>query len=213
MKASYEDTSGQPVATKKRRSWARELIETAVLTIAIFLIVRTALQNFKVEGDSMWPTLHNGEYILVNKVDYFIHSPHRGDIIVFNATPADQPDKDFIKRVIGLPGESIAIHGGSVWVNGKKLIEPYEAQKPTYTWPLGGASGCPSTYTKQGCMVPSGDYFVLGDNRNNSEDSHLWGFLPKHYIIGKAWVSYWPPKYLHVFDSGHPPIDSALRAA
>ena len=88
----------------KRRSAVRELLETAVLTIAIFLVVRVALQNFKVEGDSMFPNLHNGEYILVNKVDYMIHPPHRGDIIVFHAVQAGQPDKDFIKRGIGLPG-------------------------------------------------------------------------------------------------------------
>jgi signal peptidase I len=165
----------------KRRSWIKELIETAVLTVAIFLIVRVALQNFKVEGDSMYPTLHNGEYILVNKIDYMLHSPHRGDIIVF---------KDFIKRVIGLPGEKVAIHDQAVFINGKKLDEPYiqTLYRPTYT----AAS----------VTVPSGDYFVLGDNRNNSQDSHLWGFLPRKYIIGKAWISYWPPKDLHIFTIG-----------
>jgi len=171
----------------KRRSWIKELIETAVLTIAIFLIVRVALQNFKVEGDSMFPNLHNGEYILVNKIDYMLRSPHRGDIIVFQAVPAHQPDKDFIKRVIGLPGETVAVHDQSIYINGKRLDEPYiqPLYRPTYTYPT----------TK----VPSGDYFVLGDNRNNSQDSHLWGMLPRRYIIGKAWISYWPPSDLHIF--------------
>jgi signal peptidase I len=121
----------------------------------------------------------------VNKVDYMIHSPQRGDIIVFRAVPAGQPDKDFIKRVIGLPGETVAVHNDAVYINNKKLSEPYISTPPTYTW--GPA------------VVPKNDYFVLGDNRNNSQDSHLWRWLPKQYIIGKAWISYWPPKELHVF--------------
>jgi signal peptidase I len=178
----------------KRRSAFRELLETAVLTIAIFLVVRVALQNFKVEGDSMFPNLHNGEYILVNKVDYMISSPHRGDIIVFHAVQAGQPDKDFIKRVIGLPGETVAVHNDAVYVNNHRLNEQYidAAHRPMYT----------ESPTK----VPNNEYFVLGDNRNNSQDSHLWGMLSKQYIIGKAWVSYWPPQQLHVFDgapTGH----------
>jgi signal peptidase I len=171
----------------RRRSMVRELLETAVLTIAIFLVVRVALQNFKVEGESMFPNLHNGEYILVNKIDYMISSPHRGDIIVFQATPAGQPDKDFIKRVIGLPGDTVAVHNDAVYINNKRLPESYidAEHRPTYTFPA--------------AKVPPGDYFVLGDNRNNSQDSHLWRWLPRKYIIGKAWVSYWPPKELHVF--------------
>ncbi|HEX6508535.1 MAG TPA: signal peptidase I [Chloroflexota bacterium] len=173
----------------KRRSAVRELLETAVLTIAIFLVVRVALQNFKVEGESMTPNLQNGEYILVNKVDYMLHAPHRGDIIVFRAVPAGQPDKDFIKRVIGLPGETVAVHNDAVFINNHKLTEPYidAAHRPTYTF--GPA------------VVPKNDYFVLGDNRNDSQDSHLWRWLPKQYIIGKAWISYWPPKELHVFQA------------
>ncbi len=173
----------------KRRSAVRELVETAVLTIAIFLVVRVALQNFKVEGDSMYPNLHNGEYILVNKIDYMIHPPRRGDIVVFHAVQAGQPDKDFIKRVVGLPGETVAVHNDYVYINNHKLIEPYisASYRPLYNY---GPT-----------LVPKNDFFVLGDNRNNSQDSHLWGMLSKQYIIGKAWVSYWPPKELHVFES------------
>jgi signal peptidase I len=169
----------------KRRSIVRELLETAVLTVAIFLVVRIALQNFKVEGESMFPSLHNGEYILVNKIDYMLHSPSRGDVIVFNATNAGQPDKDFIKRVIGLPGDTVEVKNGSVYINGKPLNEPYEDQQPAYTF--------------QKTRVPPGDYFVLGDNRNNSQDSHIWKWLQRKYIIGKAWISYWPPSELHIF--------------
>jgi len=162
----------------------RDVLETAVLTIAIFLVVRVALQNFKVEGESMEPNLHNGEYILVNKVDYMLHSPHRGDVIVFRAIPAGQPDKDFIKRVVGLPGETVQIKSNTVYINGKPLAENYQRQPMNYDFP------------KE--RVPAGDYFVLGDNRSNSEDSHLWKWLPKNDIVGKAWVSYWPPSQLHL---------------
>ena len=173
----------------RRRGVIRELLETAVLTIAIFLVVRVALQNFKVEGQSMFPNLHNGEYILVNKVDYMLHSPHRGDIVVFRAVPAGQPDRDFIKRVIGLPGETVAVHDRAVYINGHRLNEPYINDEHRPDYPFGPYK------------VPSGQYFVLGDNRNNSEDSHLWRGLPRDDIVGKAWISYWPPKELHVFQA------------
>src|ERR687885_1084542 len=106
----------------RRRSVLRELLETAVLTIGIFFIVKVAVQNFKVEGDSMLPNLHNGEYILVNKVDYHLHSPERGDIVVFKAVPADSPDRDFIKRVIGLPGDTVQVRANhKVYINGHRL--------------------------------------------------------------------------------------------
>jgi signal peptidase I len=177
------------VPARRKNSFWRELLETIILTVIIFLVVRVALQNFKVEGDSMSPNLHNGEYILVNKVDYMLHSPQRGDIVVFRAVPAAEPDRDFIKRVIGLPGDTVAIHNGAVYINGQRLSEPYIKTPPDYTFP--------ST------AVPRGDYFVLGDNRNNSDDSHMWAsiWLPRNDIIGKAWVSYWPPQDLAVFQA------------
>jgi signal peptidase I len=172
----------------KKRSLLRELLETAVLTIAIFLVVRIALQNFKVEGESMEPNLHNDEYILVNKVDYLVHAPQRGDVIVFRAVPAGQPDRDFIKRVIGLPGERVAVRHNTVYINGTALHEPY----PRY----------PADYTFGPRVVPPNDYFVLGDHRNNSFDSSKWTpspWLPKSDIVGKAWVAYWPPGEASVF--------------
>lgn len=170
-----------------RHGWVLELLETAVLTVVIFLVVRVALQNFRVDGESMSPNLHNGEYILVNKIDYKIGSPKRGDIVVFQATPAGRPDADFIKRVIGLPGETVSVHNNAVYINGKRLREPYidKYHRPSYIFPA--------------AKVPPGDYFVLGDNRNNSQDSHLWRWLPKKYIIGKAWVSYFPFSEVQVF--------------
>ena len=183
-----------PPPARKRSSFGRELIETAILTLAIFLVVRVAVQNFKVEGLSMTPNLHNGEYILVNKIDYFLHPPQRGDIIVFRAVPAGQPDKDFIKRVIGLPGDTVAVHNDSVYINGHRLAESYigPAYRPTYT------------FAPQ--KVPKNDFFVLGDNRNNSFDSSKWEpspWLPRNDIIGKAWIAYWPLSDLTVFGTPH----------
>ncbi|HZB97946.1 MAG TPA: signal peptidase I [Candidatus Sulfotelmatobacter sp.] len=178
---------GASSSRKSSTSLFRELLETAILTIAIFLVVRVALQNFKVEGESMEPNLHNGEYILVNKVDYLLHSPQRGDIVVFHAVPAGEPDRDFIKRVVGLPGDSVAVKNQTVYINGKPLHERYIEATPDYTFPLR--------------KVPPGDYFVLGDNRRNSFDSSKWPnpFLQRSDIIGKAWVAYWPPADLSLF--------------
>src|SRR5947209_3453346 len=172
--------SAQP--PKQRSSWLREIIETVVLTVAIFLAVRVALQNFRVEGTSMMPNLQNGEYILVNKVDYMLGSPHRGDVIVFHAVPAGQPDKDFIKRVIGLPGDLVQVKNHAVYINHRVLPESYIGPNYRPAYPFGPA------------RVPRDDYFVLGDNRNDSYDSSRWAtpWLPRNDIIGKAWVSYWP---------------------
>ncbi|MDQ2741736.1 MAG: signal peptidase I [Chloroflexota bacterium] len=172
---------------KRKSSLAKELLETVILTVAIFLVVRVALQNFKVEGMSMVPNLHNNEYILVNKVDYHIQSPQRGDVIVFQAVPAGQPNKDFIKRVIALPGETVAVHNHQVFINGRALREPYIAQAPDYVF--------------SPRRVPKNSYFVLGDNRNDSYDSSKWPvtWLPSADIIGKAWVAYWPPSDLSIF--------------
>ncbi|MBI2862668.1 MAG: signal peptidase I [Chloroflexi bacterium] len=181
--------------------WAaiRETIETILLTLLIFLLVRSVVQNFRVEGESMLPTLNNGQYLLVNKAVYWeldpnilpdwlpgrhslgqkpiplFHLPQRGDIIVFQFPR--ETTKDFIKRVIGLPGDIVVIKGGKVYVNGLPLDEPYIKDLAAY---------------EDAWVVPEGYYFVLGDNRNNSSDSHVWGMVPQEYIIGQAWFTYWP---------------------
>ncbi len=130
----------------------------------------------------MEPTFHNGEYILVDKLTYRFHSPERGDVIVFEY-PVD-PSLDYIKRVIGVAGDHVVIARGQVYVNNVQLSEPYVAAEPDYA-----ASGC--TYCD--VKVPKGDLFVMGDNRNNSSDSHVWGLLPIKNVIGRAMLSYWPP--------------------
>ena len=182
------------------RSLVWEIVQTVLLTIVIFLAVRSVVQNFRVEGASMDPTLHTGQYLLINKVlyarsdgtvvdrfvpdptpndgvNFVFGGPQRGEIIVFRSP--QQSDKDFIKRVIGMPGDGVRIVNGQVFVNSKPLDEPYIRHR--------------ASYDLEQKSVPPGSYFVLGDNRPNSSDSHLGWFVPADNIIGKAWVSYWPP--------------------
>ncbi len=159
---------------------ARELIETLALTLVIFLLIRFAVQNFRIEGFSMEPNFHDGQFLIVDKLSYMLHLPERGDVIVF--IPPNNTTRDFIKRIIGLPGDQVEVVSGRVYVNGSPLDEPY---------PLAPASYSASTVT-----VPAEEYFVLGDNRNNSSDSHSWGPVSVKSIIGKAWVSYWPPQVM-----------------
>lgn len=162
--------------SEKRVRLVREIAETIALTLLIFLAVRFAVQSFRVDGQSMEPGLYTNEYVLVDKVAYLFSQPQRGDVIVFHY-PLDT-SKDFIKRVIGLPGDTIHTTSTEVIVDGQVLHEPYISQPFNFgssTWTLG-----------------PGQYFVMGDNRDNSLDSRTWGPLNKSYIIGKAVVVYWP---------------------
>lgn len=160
------------------------LIETFVMAMAIFVIVYFFLvQPHQVTGNSMLPNFDDGEYILTDKVSYHLHPPKRGDVIVFKAPKNQQ--KDFIKRIIGLPGEKIKLEKGSVFINGEKLQEVY---LPSNTVTL------PKSLMIEGqdVLVPLNEYFVLGDNRQHSSDSRDWGTVPRSSIIGKAWLRYWP---------------------
>ena len=163
-------------APSRLRLLLREILETILLTAIIYAAVNFATGRFRVEGDSMQPNLHPEQYVLVDKVSYRLGQPRRGDIVVFQYPLATE--RDFIKRVIGLPGETVTVTGGAVSINGQPLNEPYIAAPPTYnnTWTLG-----------------PDQYFVLGDNRNNSSDSHNWGPLNRQYLIGRAVFVYWPP--------------------
>ncbi len=172
------ETHPHPPA-KERTDWDRlllDLLETVGLALFLFLIINGLSARVRVDGFSMLPTLQNGEFVLVNKLAYRASLPTRGDIIVFRSK--DTPDLDLIKRVIGLPGDTVVIEGGKVIVNGQVLEETYIAAAPAYNghW-----------------LVPDGDLFVLGDNRNDSSDSHAWGYLPMQNVIGKALLIYWPP--------------------
>ncbi|MEI6291165.1 MAG: signal peptidase I [Chloroflexota bacterium] len=159
--------------------WGRfflDVLETLLLSAILFLAINALSARVRVDGFSMTPTLQNGEFVLVNRLAYRMGVPQRGDIIVFHF-PVDPGSQDLIKRVIGLPGDRIMVANGIVWVNGQKLIEPYIAEAPLY----GGA-----------WEVPADELFVLGDNRNDSSDSHSWGMLPINEIVGKAVFIYWP---------------------
>ncbi|MGZ6387116.1 MAG: signal peptidase I [Ktedonobacteraceae bacterium] len=160
----------------KRSHLAREIVETVALTILIFAVIHFVIQTYRVEGPSMLPGLTPDEYVLVNKAVYLFHAPERGDVIVFHY-PLDTT-RDFIKRIIGLPGDTITVNQTHVWVNGVELKEPYVSNSvnPTgHTW-----------------KIPSNVFFVMGDNRPVSDDSRDWGCVPKDYIVGKAVAVYWP---------------------
>jgi signal peptidase I len=168
------ETQSQPTDNWKR--FAFDILETVILAVVLYFGINAVSARVRVDGLSMNPTLQDGEYILVSKLSYKTGAPSRGDIIVFSF-PIDQ-GQHLIKRVIGLPGETISIRNNEVLVNGVKLEEPYIAQPPVYSgeWTVG-----------------EGQLFVLGDNRNDSKDSHQWGLLPSENVIGKALLIYWPP--------------------
>jgi signal peptidase I len=155
----------------------RDLVETMVLVAIAFLVVNALIGRFRIEQVSMQPNLHEGEYVIVDKVSYAFRQPERGEIIVLKNPHPGQPD--LIKRVIGLPGETIEVRGGQVSINGQPLTEPYIAQ------PMGREQ--PMT------TLQAGEYFVMGDNRGNSSDSREFGARPSGDIVGRAWIIYWPP--------------------
>ncbi|GAB4513372.1 MAG: signal peptidase I [Anaerolineae bacterium] len=161
---------------ERRTSFTRELIETIVLTLVFFSLIRSVVQNYRIEGISMEPNFHEGQFLVINKLAYRLGTPSRGDVIVFRY-PYD-PDRDFIKRVIGLPGDVVEVRQGQVWINGELLEEPYPLHLGLYSAPP--------------VRVAPGHVYVLGDNRNNSNDSHTWGPLSLDLVIGKAVFSYWP---------------------
>jgi signal peptidase I len=163
-------------APKHRSNLLREIIETALLTAIIFLVVNTVTGRFRIEGSSMEPNLHDGEYVIIDRVSYVLHSPERGDVIVFTPPVGD---KDYIKRIIGLPGDTVEVRNSQVIVNGITLSEPYLNASTNYVM-------SPQT-------IAPGHYFVLGDNRNNSSDSHAFGAIVQSAIVGRAWFVYWPP--------------------
>jgi signal peptidase I len=166
-----------PAEPRRSAVWAvlAEILQTVLIAVLLFLGVNLVTARIRVEGSSMEPSLHDGEMVVVNRLAYRWAAPTRGDIVVFYF-PLD-PSRRFIKRVIGLPGDSVEARDGLIYVNGVALDEPYLAAAPRYTgfWQVGQDT-----------------LFVLGDNRNNSDDSQNWGPLPMGEVIGKAVVVYWP---------------------
>ena len=170
----------------KMRYFVKEWLEPVVIAVILALIIRTFIvQAFKIPTGSMHPTLMEGDRIMVNKFIYKFREPQRGDVIVF-VSPEDKK-KDFIKRLIGLPGERLEISNGLVLIN-DKAIETPSIIRERYYYNRGdfGEAG-------QAVEIPDDAYYALGDNSISSRDSRYWGFLPKKYLIGKAFLIYWPP--------------------
>jgi signal peptidase I len=190
------------LTVNKQYRLVREVIETVVLTVLMFFVISSAVQNYFVDGVSMEPNLHNTERILVDKWSYLFHPPGRGDIIVFAAPP--DPAVDYVKRIIAVPGDIITIRNTTVIVDGVTLNE-------TYIDP--SLQGNPFLYKPiNNVIVPQNEYFVLGDNRARSSDSRDWGFVPRNNIVGRAVIVYWPlgegndgllPNVSNVFASVH----------
>jgi signal peptidase I len=206
------------------RSTVRELIETVVFVLLTFFVFQGMIQTFRIEGESMMPNFHTRQYILVNKIVFFhfdanaplrllpdhenlaereiypFRMPQRGDVVVLEApnTNGDRRTEDYIKRVIGLPGETIQIKDGIVYINGTPLEE--SVGNGGY---LEDTTDCLGSLLCQPYTIPEGHVVVLGDNRNNSQDSRAWvePALPLDRIVGKAWLSYWPQPYWGIVDT------------
>ena len=163
-----------------------DFLETIVVALSIFVVVYLfVVQPHEVKGSSMEPNFHNNEYILTDKFSYKFSPPQRGDVVIFKAP--NNPDIDYIKRVIGLPGDQVKIEGGYVFVNGDRLTESYLSDTTQLF---------PGSSIREGeeSTIPQDHLFVLGDNRPHSSDSREFGPIPKRLIIGKAFLRYWPPQ-------------------
>jgi signal peptidase I len=174
------EVNEQLAAPQPRKSgflrFIKDVLETLILSVILFVGVNVISARIRVDGASMEPTLATGEYVIVNRLSYRLGTPQIGDIIVFH--PPLNPQEEYIKRVIGLPGDEVEVRNGTVYVNGQPLNETYLNTKTNY----------PGAW-----RVPAGQLFVLGDNRNNSSDSHQWGTVAMDSVVGKALLVYWPP--------------------
>jgi len=178
-----------------------DALETVVISLAIFVIVYQFLfQPHQIDGRSMVPTFHNGDYILTDKISYRFHPPKRGDIIVFRA-PQDER-VEFVKRIIAVPGDKVMVKNKKVYLNGKPLDEPYTNDRITPS----------DVFLREGreVIVPEGNYIVMGDNRLHSSDSRHWGFVTKDEIVGRVFFRYWPPEKFGVIKTSE--IDPTIEA-
>ena len=169
---------------KKISLFFLDIIETGVVALSIFVIVYLfVLQPHEVKGNSMLPNFEHGQFLLTDKISYRLGNPQRGDVIVFKAPTNTQ--FDYIKRIIGLPEDLVMIRGGNVYINNQKLEETY--------LPADFSNRSGKTFQEGVAVrIPSGQYFVMGDNRNHSSDSREWGTVPRENIVGRVLLRYWP---------------------
>jgi signal peptidase I len=195
--------------SKSASGWLKEQLLDNGTTIVVAVLLAVGVRWFVAEpryipSSSMEPTLQIDDRLIIEKLSYYFRKPVRGEIIVFNPPPSPEvadTSKVYIKRVIGLPGDRISIHNGKVYVNRQALQENYIADQPDYNLPADEPNQCPRCFQLSqvnrdeklpSFTVPPGKYWVMGDNRNNSQDSHVWGFLPQENIVGRAYFRYWP---------------------
>jgi signal peptidase I len=182
---SSQQTDAQNAASSKAWRSLRENLILITIALVLAFFIRTFIAEPRyIPSESMLPTLHTGDRLVVEKVSYRFSDPEFGDIVVFRPPPELQrrgypEDQAFIKRVIGTPGDTLQIDDGKVYLNGNLLQENYIKEPPVKAFPL--------------IKVPENQYFMMGDNRNDSNDSRYWGFLPKKNMIGKATFRFWPP--------------------
>jgi len=173
--ASAAELPARPAGAPRARPIWWQLGETLLVAAVVFFALEFATGRFRVEGPSMQPNLYTGQYVLADKLAYRLGSPQRGDVVT--VLPNLPTTQEYIKRLVGLPGDSLVVRSGSVWINGGLISEPYIAEPPRYSgsWQLG-----------------PDQYFVMGDNRNDSDDSHIWGAVHRRAITGKVVLVYWP---------------------
>lgn len=198
--SSSAPTAGQASQRGLSKS-QRENLQILLIALILALLIRLLIAEPRfIPSDSMVPTLQIGDRLVVEKVSYRFHAPAPGDIVVFDPPTQLQalgyaPDKAFIKRIIGLPKDVVQVQNGKVYLNGEALDEPYIAEPPAYQMPA--------------VRVPEGQYFVMGDNRNNSNDSHVWGFLPQSNIIGRAIFRFFPLDQIGFLPASQPTPETA----
>ncbi|GCE11248.1 signal peptidase I [Tengunoibacter tsumagoiensis] len=174
----------------------RDIIEIVAITVLVFIVLHFTIQSYNGDGITMQPGLAKNEYVMVNKVAYKFKAPERGDVIVFN-NPHDTT-KVFIKRIIGLPGDTVTLDNTHVSVNGTQLTESYVKT--------------PFNPEGKSVKVPANQYFVVDDNRQTTDDSRIynWGYVPKDFIIGKAVLSFWPLNHVH-FINTYPDVYAHIK--
>jgi signal peptidase I len=177
----------------QQKSFLRDLVEIVVLALVLYIVITFAVQTVHVMGTSMVPTLGDNDFLIASKISYHIHDPQRGDIVIFKPTnelAAGSGGKDYIKRIIGVPGDHLRIVHAQVFINGHLLKEPYLNEVWTWTDTYNGG---------QEFVLATGQYFVMGDNRNHSTDSRFLGPQNKDQFLGKAWVRIWPLSTFKIF--------------